>query len=124
MKELEKIDLVNLTGHNLNLLDENNKEYLMIPSDGIIRLEEKIEPAGSVAERLNGSSVTVNVPLTKKSYGGTELPSKKEGVLYIVSLAVAQYAKDLWRNDFVVPSDIQRTEDRKIILWCRSLGIV
>jgi len=116
LKNTEKIDLINLTGHNLNLLDENNQEYLTIPSDGIIRLQEKIEPAGSVAERLNGSSVTVNVPLTKKSYGGTELPSKEEGVLYIVSLAVAQYAKEQGRNDFVVPSDIQRTEDKKIIL--------
>jgi len=117
MTELKgKIDLINLTGHNLNLLDENNQEYLMIPSEGIIRLEEEIEPAGSVAERLNGSSATVNVPLTRKSYGGTELPSKKEGVMYIVSLAVAQYAKDLGRNDFLVPSELIRTEDRKIIL--------
>ena len=116
MTKLKKMNLVNLTGHNLNLLDENNREYLTIPSEGIIRLQEKIISAGVVAERLNGSSVTINVPLTKKSYGGTELPSKKEGVLYIVSLAVAQYAKDLGRNDFVVPSDIQRTEDRKIIL--------
>ena len=114
MKELR-----NLTGHDLNLLDSENNTVLVIPSSGIIRLEESIESAGSiqaVAGELNDSSATVEVPLTKKSYGGTNLPEKQEGVMYIVSLAVAQYAKEQGRNDFVVPSEIQRSEDRRTIL--------
>jgi len=112
-------NLINLTGHDVTMLDENNNPILIIPSSGIIRLEESIVPAGSisaVAGELNDSSATVNVPLTKKSYGGTNLPEKQEGVMYVVSLAVAQYAKENGRYDFLVPSEIQRSEDRRTIL--------
>ena len=120
---MRNLNLINLTGHDVTMLNENLNQVLTIPSSGVVRLEEEIAPAGTIsAEGPNGSSITIH--LTRKSYGGTELPLKKEDVIYIVSLAVAQYAKDLGRNDFIVPSEIQRSEDRRTILGARSLGLV
>jgi len=102
------------------MLDENLNKVLTIPSSGIVRLEEEIVSAGTISvEGPDDSSITIH--LTRKSYLGTELPQKIAGTFYIVSLAVAQYAKENGRNDFLVPSDIIRSEDRRTILGAKSL---
>ena len=94
--------IINLTPHDVKLI-KNGNENISFPSQGVIRLEEKRKKIGDV----NG------IPIFRKEFGGSELPPKKEGIYYIVSLPVAQAFPE--RNDFLVPDQLVRDEQGRVI---------
>lgn len=101
------VQFVNMTPHVVNILSEG-EEKVISPS-GLIRLQEEITPLGVVG----------GVPIVKKVMGGSEnLPPVISGVYYIVSLPVAQACR---RPDFVVPDDLVRDGEGKI-LGCRRFA--
>ena len=84
------IVLVNMTPHEIRYY---GRELLCIPPSGLppIRLEEKNE----------GSFVKEGLSFTRKRYKEAEnLPSKKEGVYFIVSKMVLDATQ---REDFIAP---------------------
>ena len=112
MEKMKKVKLVNLTPHPLTLLDEDNNIILKLESQGAIRLSSTIERVGEVN----------NIPLTQTVFGKCELPPKIENVFYIVSLPVAQYAKQLGREDFLIPGEVVREGSQ--ILGMKSLAVL
>ena len=99
--------IVNLTSHPINVLDEKFQVVKIIPPSGmVLRLPVKEEITGTIC----------GVPVKKKEYRLEELPKKKKDTLFVVSLPVAQLSK---RDDFIVPNDIIRDKDGKI-LGCQS----
>lgn len=114
MKKLENVKLINLTPHKLNLLNEKKETILELESQGSIRLSTKIETIGSVNW----------ISLTQTVFGDTQLPKQKEDTFYIVSLPIWQYAKQQGRDDFLIPGELVRDEDRRTILWMKSLAVL
>lgn len=116
------MELINLTPHNVNFMDE----------DGNIL--KTIKPAAE-APRLKtfkGSSTTIDVgglsiPLSggfkflDELVDGQALPPKKDATLYIVSKALADYAVSVGRTDFVSPDRVVR-DDKGAIIGCRGLA--
>lgn len=116
------MELVNLTPHNVNFMDEDGN------------IIKTIKPAAE-APRLKtfkGSSTTIDVdgisiPLSggfkflDELVEGQSLPPQEDGVLYIVSKALADYAVSVGRNDFVSPDRVVR-DDKGAIIGCRGLA--
>ncbi len=104
----------NFTPHEVVLMGENGKVLITFPAEGLIRLSEK-------RERLETLFLeNVKISVFKKVYGGTEeLPPKRKGTYYIVSLPVAQAFPE--RTDFLIPDELVRDENGKII-GCRSFA--
>lgn len=107
------------------------KEFFIIEKSGIIpRLREKQEKVESIRTTAtkkdelekcgydNGWNIYIDI--MKKSFSEVEgLPEPKENTIYIVSALVAGACKN--RDDLVVPNDIVR-DDQGRIIGCRSLA--
>jgi len=109
----EGCTLVNTTPHAINVLDYRTHEVrFSIPAaPQPLRLEERLEHVGNLA----------GVPLVRKSLvANISLPEPQEGVFYVVPLAVAQM---LQRPDFVVPDDLVR-DDQGRVIGCRRFATV
>jgi len=104
----------NLTSHQATLLDENNNKIMELPSEGSIRLESHTEKVWEINW----------IPVTKQVFWETQLPEEESWVYHLVSLPVAQYAKQQGRKDFLVPGELVRSEDRSTILWMKSLAVI
>jgi hypothetical protein len=108
-----KMQIINMTPHPINLLDENNQEV-------------KTWPKGETMIRLSMSTVSAGVlpdgtPLTKTEYGDAEgLPEYQKDIYYIVSQLVKNALPN--RTDLLVPAEMQR-DDAGRIIGCRSLGV-
>ena len=75
-----RVNLVNLTPHEINIYNDKNEKVLSIPSSGVARAKQTRELIGYL--ELNG----VKVPINISSYGEPEgLPEKSRGTLYLVS---------------------------------------
>lgn len=117
-----KIAIVNMTPHDVTIVDANGAQVRVFPRSGlIIRCQSKTKVIGD----LDG------IPMTRTAYGTLtvvdshndiefELPERGEGIFYIVSSLVAQAAK---RDDFLVPSESVRDEAGRIV-GCKSLGLI
>lgn len=114
IENIEKAKLINMTPHSLTLLDKKNDIILILESQGSIRLETTVKQT----DTING------ILITKTTFKKCKLPRKKKNTFYIVSLPVAQYAKQLGRDDFLIPGEVVRLEDRRTILWMKSLAIL
>lgn len=103
-------NLVNLTPHNITLMDDQGNIIQDIPSTGVIpRLKEDTEVIGNV----NG------IPVTIKTFGGVDsMPEPQADTFYIVS---ALLASKLSRNDLLVPSDMVR-DDKGRIVGCKGFS--
>jgi hypothetical protein len=100
---------VNLTPHALNIY-KGEECIEAIPSSGIARAREAKELIGDV----NG------VPLVKKQFTEIEnLPAPREGVLYFVSVIVAQACPG--REDLILSSSLVR-DDQGRILGCAEFA--
>jgi hypothetical protein len=88
-------ELVNLTPHRLNLLDENGEEVLVVePSGDVARLE---------TERIRVGDVQ-GVPLFETRQGDVKnLPAPEDGVYYVVS-GFVRSAVD--REDVLSPASV------------------
>ena len=96
------MNVINLTPHAINLIDEkgNKKEY---------------RPSGKVA-RVNMYDVQVDIIDGFPVHRGSpkeivDLPDEKEDTFYIVSLAVLQHCKD--RHDLIAPDTSRAVRDEE-----------
>lgn len=107
--------VINLTPHSITLVGEGNAPILTIPASGqVARCKASTVSVGSIS--ING----VIIPLTDTEMGDvTGLPEEQEGVLLIVSLAVAQACPD--RHDLLITNESVR-DDKGTIIGCRSLS--
>lgn len=103
---------VNTTPHPVHVLDQDGKIVLTVPpATQPLRLGEVTEPIGQVD----------GVQIVRKTLGGAaQLPPPKAGVYYVVSLPVAQAVR---RADFVVPDDLVR-DDQGRVVGCRRFAVI
>lgn len=104
---------VNLTPHEITLVDNNDKVIATFP------------PSGNIA-RVSAKTIRVasinHIPISATSYGEVEgLPESNDDEVYIVSSLVAQRCQG--REDIFIPNESVRDEKGRII-GCRSLGII
>lgn len=114
-KKIEVYELINLTSHNINILDENNETLLEIePSGNLARVKKDSEFFKTIVVE----DKTIDV--VKNTFGEVEnLPVPKEGVGYIVSRMVANERPG--RKDLFYPEELVYDQDGKVI-GCRKLG--
>ena len=107
---MEKIkNIKNKTPHEVVIIHEDGSVIMTIPSDGSIRLSQSTAKVGVIGD----------IPITKTSFGGAELPPQEEDAIYIVSSLVCQAYPD--RSDFYIPDGSVRDKDGRII-GCKSLS--
>jgi len=115
------MELVNLTPHNVNFMDEDGN------------IIKTIKPAAE-APRLKTFKGTssqidvdgVSIPLSGGFKFLDELRAglagpQEDGVLYIVSKALADYAVSVGRTDFVSPDRVVR-DSKGAIIGCKGLA--
>jgi hypothetical protein len=106
--------LVNLTPHDINVVNENGEVLLTVhPSGTVARCSEQVKKLGDTAID-DGKGSFVTMPLIHKTLGKvTDLPEPQEGTLYITSLAVAKAVPE--RYDVVVPGEAYRDKSGRIV---------
>jgi len=107
------VNLINLTGHDVTIIDENGKSRTY-PSSGHLRVSSRTEPIDKI--RNHGLTITL-LEITEEYL---DLPAEKDGTMYIVSGVTAARAR---RNDLVTPSRIARDKDGKVV-GCHALARV
>ena len=108
---MEEYRLVNLTGHRVTMINwDDRAEH--IPSSGYLRVESSTDPG--VVINING----LRIPLIEIHERRLEGPASETGVLYIVSGVVAAKAH---RDDFIVPSRVERNKHGTVI-GCRAFA--
>jgi hypothetical protein len=104
-------NIVNLTPHPVTVIRDGTIVMTVPPSGQVLRLPEMTEYHGKVV----GVEVVV-----KALDPRAELPPRERGTYYIVSLPVAQAAR---RPDFLVPDDLVRDEEGRVI-GCRRFAVI
>lgn len=86
---------INLTPHEITVVNDNGKKILHLPPGGAVaRVAATYEKVGE----LDG------IPLVRTTFGEIEgLPQPSEGVIFITSSVVAQAAAYQGRKDVVSP---------------------
>ena len=106
--------IVNLTPHYVNIVDPADKTTV------IRTFEPAAVPARCVEKRTNEGCIAGDIPISAVSYGEvTGLPARQSGVVYIVSMLVAQTHPH--RNDLMFPGEIVRDE-RGVIVGSTGLS--
>lgn len=106
------MEIINLTPHEIKVLDAGNNLLHVIPSAGLARCQVTRQQVGNV----NG------IPVNRTVFGEVEgLPEQQDDIIYVVSAIVAQAVKN--RDDVVIPDDAVRDEQGRII-GCRSFARV
>ena len=105
-------EIINLTPHAVNIINEEGEIALAIPSTGMARCAVQSETVGDVD----------GIPVNKTSYGEVNgLPDPSEGTMYVVSMLVAQALKGE-RDDLVYPGELVRDEGGNIV-GCRNFAV-
>ena len=105
------IKLKNLTPHAINIVGENGENIQTIESEWNLRLSTEIVDDWMIGD----------IPINKTKYLECLLPEEVEDTMYIVSIFIAQYAKEQWRKDFLIPWELVRDE-KWIIIGCKFLS--
>ena len=116
------MELVNLTPHNVNFMDEDGNVLKTIkPAAEAPRL--KTFKGTSSQIDVDGVSIPLSggFKFLDELVDGQSLPPPEDGVLYIVSKALADYAVSVGRTDFVSPDRVVR-DDKGAIIGCRGLA--
>ena len=108
MKEL----LVNLTPHDVTILNDKNEPITTFKSQGVVRLKTTSRQVATI--EIEGYQVPVNQTVFGDVQG---LPQETKGFKYIVSQLVKSALPD--RNDLLVPDGIIR-DDKGVIIGCKS----
>lgn len=113
-------EMVNLTPHPINFVNEQGEVYLTIPSSGFLRAIENLTETDWTVDH-NG----VEVPCYNKYFGEIdEIPPEHEGKTIIVSHITAQAHKDKFGEGGVfIPHNMVRGEQGNII-GCRGLAML
>lgn len=103
--------IINLTPHPITVLAADGSVIATYPSDGVLRLPEVTEEVGTIG----------GIPIVRKSLGNLDqLPPVLPDTYYIVSLPIAQAVR---RDDFIVPDDLVRDEQGRV-LGCRRFAVM
>lgn len=105
------MNFINLTPHDVNIVDGDGEEGRTIPATGkVARVEMTTKKVGEVGD------VPITTTVTGEVVG---LPSPNDNEMYIVSRVVASALPE--RKDLVFPDQIVRDEDGRVI-GCKSLS--
>ena len=109
--------LINLTPHDVNIVDEDGMPILTVISSGLARCKATTVRIGTVdIETENG---IVTIPETTTSFGDVYgLPEPENNTLYIVSRPIVEATH---RADLRIPNETVRDEQGRIY-GCLSLG--
>jgi NAD(P)H-dependent flavin oxidoreductase YrpB (nitropropane dioxygenase family) len=110
--------VINLTPHEVKLMDDDGNVVASLPSEGVARARQTDEVVGEV--EIEGFTV----PVVKTTFGEPEdLPEPTEGVVYVVSVVTANAARAIGRttDDLLITSGPVRDADGRII-GCRQLA--
>lgn len=116
------MELVNLTPHNVNFMDEDGNVLMSIkPAAEAPRL--KTFKGTSSQIDVDGVSIPLSggFKFLDELVDGQSLPPKKDATLYIVSKALADYAVSVGRTDFVSPDRVVR-DSKGAIIGCKGLA--
>ena len=99
------MNIINLTPHTINFLDESNHPVLTVePSGTVARAKQTRTLCGTVA----------GIPVNQCAYGTVQgLPEPAKETIYIVSAITAQACPE--REDVYIVDDSVRNEDGRII---------
>jgi len=104
--------IVNLTNHEVNIVDGNYNVIKTFPSEGIVRCSSNTKMMPSIE----------GVPISITTYGDAEnVPKKEKDTIYIVSKLVAQVHRD--RNDFYIVDRTVRNNVSGIIIGAKGLSL-
>ena len=106
--------IINKTPHDVIIFAPNGEliKFLACPKDELLRLDQKVEPVGS----LEG------IPITRTIYGECKLPAEQEGTYYIVSALIKTAYPN--RKDLLVPAEqVRNPNNPSEVIGCRSLGL-
>jgi len=109
------VKLVNLTPHNITIVDENCKPIAIIPRSGVVARVSQIRNPLYNLILDNG----VEIPVVENTYGEVQgLPDPDEDTYYIVSVIVANAVKGK-RYDVLYPDtgpgSVCRDENGRIV---------
>lgn len=103
------MNIMNLTPHPVTFISNGNS--VTVNPSGIIA---RVSASTEIIDEING------IPVTTTVFGEvTDLPTKENDTIYIVSSLVAQRVPE--REDVFIPNEPIRDEEGKII-GCKSLG--
>ena len=99
------MQIINLTPHTINFLDESNQPILTVEPSGVIaRAKQTRTLRGTVA----------GIPVNQCAYGTVQgLPEPAKETIYVVSSITAQACPE--RADVYIVDDSVRNEDGRII---------
>lgn len=106
--------IINLTPHEVNVLDSLGRSWMNFPSEGVARAKESSVVVGDF----------IGIPVVEKAFGEPEgLPDYGEDTFYIVSVVTANAAKAAGRTteDLLITADPVRDPQGRI-LGCRSFA--
>jgi len=113
-KKQTTTNIVNLTPHAIDIVDDNGNPFVSIPASG--QLARVTTQTVRTGESFNG------IPVSRTTHGEVEnLPDRQENTIYIVSLAVALEVPE--REDVFIPNESIRN-DKGQVAGCKSLGHV
>jgi len=113
----EDYEIVNLTPHDVVLMDSSDNIIVTIPSSGVARAEQSDLEVNKAT--INGKSFSLVVP----SYGDVvDLPEYDGDTMYIVSKITADATAGSGRYDLLGTAGLVRNEKGQII-GCRGLCI-
>lgn len=110
--KMEKIEFINLTSHDINIVTKEGELLRTIKSSKEVRCE----CYDQIITHINEGGMLI--PITRKNFRLAEkLPEPKRGIFYIVSKIVAETAKN--RLDLLIPGETIKKDG--IICGCTSL---
>src|SRR6056297_3415854 len=103
--------IINKTPHNVKIMSKRGNVIKTFPrSQSPIRLKSETKRVGEIGE----------IPLSRTTMEGGDLPPEKEGRYYIVSRAVQSAYPD--RTDLLIPNETVRDDEGRIV-GCQSLAV-
>ena len=111
--------LVNCCPHDINILNEENKIIWSLPQGEHTARCRRYEETAPEIILDDGTVVFATKKVVRREI--LDLPEPKEGVLYIVSKWVAEWA--IGRNDLLVPNGVVKGNDGTK-LGCRGLSVI
>ena len=117
------MNLINLTPHPVNLLNEQDETILTLPGHpNPPRLKQSDVVTGHFQVFEEQTSTVISVPLSSTQFGEIQnLPDEVKGTLLIVSRLVMTACPD--RDDLIVPNQPVRDEKGRIV-GCRSFAMI
>ena len=105
----------NLTPHEVVIVGGDGAVIARFPSEGVARVAASFAAVGNIP------TAGGPVPLVQGKFGAIEgLPTPVVGLFLVVSRVVAAAARGTGRQDLVVPADLVRAADGRVI-GARSL---